>query len=79
MPRSDLPGMGVPDSTREKRDPQGSVTQKRYYGPDGRAIKNIDYDHDYEGVGNPHAHDWDWAHPGKLKRQPARPLAPGES
>jgi hypothetical protein len=79
MPHLDLPGTGVPNSTQEKCGPHGNVTQRRHYGPDGRALKNIDYDHDYEGVGIPHAHDWDWTQPGKLRRQPARSLAPGEA
>ena len=60
MQRSgDLPTIGNPNTSRTKRDAKGNVTQRRYYGGDGRAILNIDYDHDH-GAGKPHAHDWDW-------------------
>jgi hypothetical protein len=79
MPRSsaDLPSTGPPDSTAEKKDASGNIIQRRYYGSDGRAVKNIDYGHDHAGVGDPHAHDWDWTQP-KRKRQPPRALRPGE-
>lgn len=54
----------------------GKLIQRRYYGADGRAAKNIDFGHDHNGAGDPHAHDWDWTQP--VPRQPARPLQPGE-
>ncbi len=78
MPRSpkDLPAKGTPGSTAEKGDAAGNVIQRRYYGADGRARKNIDYGHDHTGVGDPHVHDWDWAK--TPPRQPARALNPGE-
>lgn len=60
----------------EKRDSSGNLIQQRYYGSDGRAIKNIDFGHDHTGVGDPHAHDWDWSK--KPARGSARPLKPGE-
>jgi len=60
----------------EKRDGSGELIQKRYYGLDGRAAKNIDYGHDHTGAGDPHAHDWDWAK--NPPRQPPRTLKPGE-
>jgi hypothetical protein len=56
---TDLPTVGSPNTSREKRDQKGNVIQRRYYGGDGRAVINIDYDHDH-GAGRPHAHDWDW-------------------
>jgi hypothetical protein len=51
----------------------GSTT--RTYGPDGKAITDIDTGHDH-GAGDPHAHDWDWGT--KPPRQPGRPLTPEE-
>lgn len=72
----DLPSNGAPNGTAEKKSASGAVIQRRYYGPDGRAEKNIDYGHDHAGVGDPHAHDWDWT---KVPpRQPPRALKPGE-
>jgi hypothetical protein len=56
------------------KDAKGNVIQRRYYGADGRAEKNIDFGHDHTGVGDPHAHDWDWSKP-KKKRQPPRALS----
>ncbi|OYV96170.1 MAG: hypothetical protein B7Z73_01180 [Planctomycetia bacterium 21-64-5] len=72
----DLPATGTPGSTGEKRDANGNVIQRRFYGLDGRAVKNIDYGHDHIGAGDPHAHDWDWSK--KPARRPARALRPGE-
>jgi hypothetical protein len=76
-PRSnDLPAKGKPNSTAVKEKGDGVNGQIREYGPDGRAVKDLDLGHDYEGAGDPHAHDWDWT---KIPpRQPARPLKPGE-
>lgn len=75
-PRTDRPSTGTPGSVAEKKDAYGKVIQKRYYGSDGGAFKNIDYGHDHTGVGDPHVHDWDWT---KIPpRQPPRPLKPGE-
>ena len=75
MPRSNLPASGQPDSLVERVDDGGKLLQKRYYGPDGRALKNVDFDHDH-GAGLPHAHDWDWKK--TPPRSPGRPLLPGE-
>jgi hypothetical protein len=48
MARSrDLPTTANPNTSREKRDRKGKVIQRRYYGGDGKAIINIDYDHDH--------------------------------
>ena len=75
-PSIELPATGAPNTSREKRDPQGTIIQRRYYGGDGKAIINIDYDHDHGG-GKPHAHDWDWTNdPGV--RLPGRPLTSSE-
>ena len=74
-PRSSLPSAGTPGSASELKDAGGKLIQRRYYGNDGRAIKNIDYGHDH-GAGDPHAHDWDWTQ--SPPRQPGRPMKPGE-
>jgi hypothetical protein len=73
--RNRLPAKGTPGSIEELKDSGGKIIQKRYYGGDGRAQKNIDYGHDH-GVGDPHAHDWDWTR--SPPRQPGRTLNPGE-
>ena len=75
-PRKDLPATGKADTTVEKKDDKGNVIQRRTYDKDGRAEKNVDYGHDHTGVGDPHAHDWDWT---KVPpRQPPRSLKSGE-
>ena len=72
----DLAGSGAANTSAEKKDAKGDLIQRRFYGPDGRALKNIDYGHDHTGVGEPHAHDRDWT---KVPpRQPPRALKPGE-
>lgn len=74
--RGDLPATGTPGTTVEKWDDTGKVIQRRAYGSDGRAEKNIDIGHDHTGAGDPHAHDWDWTK--NPPRQPPRPLKAGE-
>ena len=57
---------GKPNTSADIKDKNGKVTGKRYYGPDGRAIMDVDLsDH-----GNPkthpkvpHEHKWDWLNP----------------
>ena len=73
---NDLPSSGKPESTAVKRDAGGKLIQQRHYGKDGRAAKNINYGNDHTGVGDPHAHDWDWTK--TPPRQPPRALNPGE-
>jgi hypothetical protein len=58
-PSRSLPASGGPGAVVELRDSNGQLIQKRFYGADGRALKNIDYGHDH-GAGIPHVHDWDW-------------------
>jgi len=72
----DLPSTGPAGGTKEKLDEDGKIIQRRFYGADGRAEKNIDYGHDHTGVGDPHAHDWDWSK--NPPRQAPRPLKSGE-
>lgn len=47
----------------------------RFFGEDGRAVKDVDYGHDH-GAGDPHVHDWDWTK--SPPRQPGRAPRPGE-
>lgn len=68
--------MGSPNSSLTKHDESGVIIQRRFYGSDGRAIKNVDYGHDHADVGDPHAHDWDWSK--QPPRQPPRALKQGE-
>lgn len=69
------PARGEPNTTDRLHGPGGNTTD-RTYGPDGRAIKDIDRGHDH-GVGDPHAHDWDWTQ--DRPRRPGRPLTPDEA
>jgi RHS repeat-associated protein len=72
--RVNTPSKGGPDTTVKLPQKPGEYTE-RVYGPDGRAVKDIDHGHNH-GAGDPHAHDWDWT---KVRpRQPGRPLTPKE-
>ena len=73
MPR--LPATGNPNTSAVERDQEGKIVRRRFYGKDGKAIKNIDYEA-HHGHPVPHAHDWDWTN--DPPRQPARPLNLGE-
>ena len=75
MPRSTLPVVGSPNTSMAERDKKGKVIRRRFYGGDGNAIKNIDYEA-HHGHPAPHAHDWDWSR--DPPRQPGRALKPGE-
>ena len=73
MSRGQLPSTGNPNSSVIERDRHGKIIRRRFYGADGKAIKNIDY---MKRTTAPQAHDWDWT---KIPvRQPPRPLMPGE-
>ncbi|MGH7572373.1 MAG: RHS repeat-associated core domain-containing protein [Gemmatimonadota bacterium] len=74
-PRRDLPARGEPNSTGVRDDGRGNG-QIRDYGPDGNAIRDFDFGHDHGGVGDPHAHDWDWTR--TPPRQGPRPIGPNE-
>ena len=73
--RPELPNEWQPNTSLDRRNEHGAIVQRRFYGQDGRAIKDIDYNHDH-GAGQPHAHDWDWAQ--EEPRQSDRPLRVGE-
>ncbi|WP_434559389.1 RHS repeat-associated core domain-containing protein [Pseudomonas sp. R1-6] len=49
--------------------------QERWYGPDGKPIKDIDWDHNH-GQGVPHVHDWGRGVNGNPTRAPGRPFDP---
>ena len=52
-------------------DPTGSGNTLRYFGPDGKAVKDLHYGHNHghPELETPHQHDWEWTengvHPGK--------------
>ena len=67
--KNKLPTQSEPNSVLES--PNGT---KRYYGPDGRATKDLDSGHPqhHPELENPHQHDWTWDDDGKPKRGKAR-------
>ncbi len=69
------PASGPPDTTVNLPGDKPGTGTDRTYGPDGRAVKDVDTGHDH-GAGDPHAHDWDWSK--ARPRQPGRPLTPEE-
>jgi hypothetical protein len=75
MPRAQLPTTGNPNSSVIERDREGKIIRRRFFSPDGKAIKNIDFEA-HHGASSPHAHDWDWTQ--DPPRQSPRPLKPGE-
>jgi RHS repeat-associated protein len=71
------PSKGPPDTTVHYPGPKPGKGTDRTYGPDGRAVKDVDTGHDHKGVGDPHAHDWDWSGE-KPQRGDDRSLTPEE-
>jgi hypothetical protein len=57
----DLPTTGEPNTSVDKLNPDGSIKQRRYYGPDGKAQEDIDYNHGGSKHTFPHRHKWDWS------------------
>ena len=56
-----LRGDGEPNSSADLLNPDGSVKQRRYYGPDGKALEDVDFNHSDDGTHEfPHRHKWDW-------------------
>ncbi|MGX7148399.1 T7SS effector LXG polymorphic toxin [Enterococcus ureasiticus] len=56
-----LESTGEPNSSTDLLNPDGSVKRRRYYGPDGKAVEDIDYNHTDDGTHEfPHRHQWDW-------------------
>lgn len=58
--------MSEPNSVLQS--PNGN---KRYYGPDGKATKDVDSSHPehHPELENPHEHDWIWNPDGTLKER----------
>ena len=52
-----LPPTGEPNSTQTLNNPDGTPKQKRWYGPDGRAEWDRDYNHPGD-MPFPHDHEW---------------------
>ena len=60
-----------PNSSADLLNPDGSVKQRRYYGEDGKAQMDIDFNHTDDGTHEfPHIHIWDWTQ--KPPRQDSR-------
>ncbi len=58
---NDLPRLektGKPNSRADLYQ-NGKLKQSRWYGPDGRAVRNRDYFHGGK-MDFPHDHEWDW-------------------
>ena len=59
------------NSSADLLNPDGSVKQRRYYGADGNAKMDIDFNHTDDGTHEfPHIHIWDWNQ--KTPRQDSR-------
>ena len=72
--RVKTPNVGPPNS-RHVNPNNGQI---RDYGPDGRPIRDIDFNHDH-GSGSPHGHDWGEDENGNPERGPARPIRPEDN
>jgi len=72
-----LPTRGIPNSTQEIYNEDGSVKRRRYFDEKGKAKKDIDYNHGGIWHKFPHIHDWDWKKE-KSPRQKAREPKEGE-
>jgi hypothetical protein len=57
---SRLPRTGQPNSTQDLLNPDGSLKQRRWYGPDGKPVRDRDYNHPGKNHVFPHDHEWDW-------------------
>ena len=63
----------IPNSSADLLNPDGSIKQRRYYGEDGKAQMDIDYNHTDDGTHDfPHIHIGDWTK--KPPRQDSRRL-----
>jgi hypothetical protein len=81
-PKNCLPELSSPNSTKRRFDEKtGEVKQIRKYDKDGKPLIDIDFGHDHNGAGDPHAHDW--IYKGKMapnkSRMEARALSEEES
>jgi hypothetical protein len=74
-PPTRTPATGEPNSTQKVPGTAPGEVTERTYGPDGRALKDVDNGHSHDP--EVHAHDWDWTK--DPARQPRRDLTPEEA
>ena len=57
-----LKAISIPNTRIDLYDENGDLIQQRWYGPDGKAIWNRDWNHTNKGGEHkfPHDHPWDW-------------------
>jgi hypothetical protein len=74
------PIRGEPNSTQTFPGKNGVEAGKtvRVYGPDGRAVRDIDYGDQSHSQWNPEVHDWTWDANGNPTRQAPRAPEPGD-
>jgi len=65
----------TPNSVETFPTKNGKVV--RVYGPDGRAVRDIDYGDQAHSGSDPEVHDWNWSS-GEPVREPGRPPQPGD-
>ena len=65
-----LPRTGDPNSSQTLPNPDGTPKQKRWYGPDGSAVRDRDYNHTGDDVTFPHDHEWKDGERGKEHLDP---------
>ena len=53
-----LPPTGKPGSSQTLPNPDGTPKQKRWYGQDGNAVRDRDYNHPGKDISFPHDHEW---------------------
>ena len=53
-----LPPEGEPGSDQTLKNPDGPPKQKRWYGEDGKPVRDRDYNHSGKGIPFPHDHEW---------------------
>lgn len=60
----DLKAKGDPNSRYDLKNKQGELLQQRWYGADGKAVLNRDWNHKDENPNKPHKfphdHPWNW-------------------
>lgn len=70
------PDWGTPGSVVDLLNPDGSVKQRRRYGPNGRPLKDRDFKHPGEDHKFPHDHDWIWDGDKFVDREDGVPVEP---
>lgn len=61
LEKGDLPKEGESNSVDHEFKGDGSLKKTRWYGEDGKAIHDRDYDHNGPNHDFPHDHIWDWS------------------